>query len=79
MQANRPTLSVNDVRAILRNAGFVHKRTRGSHEHWEGKVKEERRVVTLDVHCGPFTPRSPLLSSMIRQSGFSKNDFYAHR
>jgi len=34
--------------------------------------------VTLDVNGEPFTPRSELTKSMIRQSGLPKADFYGH-
>jgi len=72
-----PTLSVADVRAILRAAGFELKRTRGSHEQWEGRVDGVRRLVTLDVAAGPFTRKSRVLASMIRQSGLGRRGFYS--
>lgn len=73
-----PTLKAADVRAILRRAGFAHKRTTGSHEQWQGEIAGQRRLVTLDASGEPFTPRSDLTKSMIRQSGLSKEEFYGH-
>ena len=71
-----PTLSVADVERALVAYGFEHKRTKGSHAHWEGYVNGERRVVTVDANDAPFTSRSRTLSSMIRQSGIEKKAFY---
>jgi len=41
-------------------------------------VNGERRIVTLDVNDAPFTSKSRILHSMIRQSGMTKREFYAH-
>ena len=76
MGGQRPTLSTSDVRRILRNARFEKKRTKGSHETWEGYVRAKRRVVTLDDNCAPFTPRNPMTKSMINQSGLTPDEFY---
>ncbi len=72
-----PTLSARDVRNLLTRAGFYLKRTRGSHEQWEGYVDGVRRLVTVDANSEPFTPRNPITKSMIRQSGLGKPRWYA--
>jgi len=73
--ARLPTLSVGDVRRLLTNAEFRHKRTESSHEHWEGYVRGRRRMVTIDHNDAPFTSRNRTLYSMIRQSGLSKAEW----
>jgi predicted RNA binding protein YcfA (HicA-like mRNA interferase family) len=72
-----PALEVQDVRRALTACGFEHKRTRGSHEQWEGHVDGIRRVVTVDANDAPFLARSRSLKSIIRHSGIPKRDFYA--
>lgn len=69
-----PVLDVEDVRRALVAHGFVHKRTRGSHEQWEGYVGGLRRVVTVDANDAPFHGRSRSLQSVIRHSGIPKRD-----
>lgn len=73
-----PILSLADVRTILGRAGFVLKRTKSSHEHWEGYVNGKREMVTVDTGVGEFAPNNWLTSSMIRQSGLAKKTFYGH-
>lgn len=75
--ARPPTLEVQDVRRVLTAHDFEHKRTRGSHEQWEGYVDGIRRVVTVDANDAPFQARSRSLKSIIRHSGIPKRDFYA--
>lgn len=72
-----PTLEVPDVRRALAGYGFEHKRTRGSHEQWEGYVDGIRRVVTVDANDAPFQARSRSLKSIIRHSGIPERNFYA--
>lgn len=72
----RPSLDVGDVRAILSNAGFEFKRQKGSHQHWEGYVRGQRRVVTVDANCAPFTTKNDITKRMIQQSGLTKDEFY---
>lgn len=41
-------LDREQVETILKNAGFTFNRQRASHAHWEGYVKGQRRIVTVD-------------------------------
>jgi predicted RNA binding protein YcfA (HicA-like mRNA interferase family) len=71
-----PLLTPREVRQNLRELGFYHKRTEGSHEHWErpaDSVLLERKLVTVDVAEHQF--RHKLMKHMIRQSGFTAEEF----
>lgn len=70
-----PTLTASEVRQILSARGFVYKRSKGSHEIYEGMINGQRRVVTVDENEAPFEPF--ILRSMIEQSGLTRDDFYA--
>ncbi|MBE0399008.1 type II toxin-antitoxin system HicA family toxin [Halomonas sp. FME1] len=60
--------------AVLKELGFKHKRTSGSHEQWEHLLfNHKRRMVSVDGHHAPFT--KSLLKSMINQAGLSKKEF----
>ena len=75
-----PPLDREQVEDILKNANFAPKRHVGtSHAHWEGYVKGQRRIVTVD-HLGGKKKEKyghRLIQKMIQQSGFSKKEFYA--
>jgi predicted RNA binding protein YcfA (HicA-like mRNA interferase family) len=71
-----PHLKPREVRANIRSLGFVHKRTNGSHETWEriaDAIIPQRKIVQVDVGKSQFDDR--LMKSMIRQSGFSSEEF----
>lgn len=64
----------DEVRRALRELGFEFKRQgRGSHEHWEGVVDGQRRLVTLDCHKGRVRPKD--LRSIISQSSVKRREF----
>lgn len=69
-----PPLEARDVRQILRNRNFAKVRQESSHETWEGTVRGERRLVTVDENCAPFC--GDILRTMIRQSGLTREEFY---
>ena len=73
-------LTTAQVEKILTNAGFVFKRSRGSHFYWEGYIKGKRRIVTVDkLKSGDvYSPRGERLKCMIRQSGMTKKEFYSY-
>lgn len=63
-------LDAREVRAILKNLGFEHRSTSGSHEQWVSSGLPFRKV-TLDPPKQPFSlpswparPESPSESSM---------------
>lgn len=65
-------LTAKEVRAILKNLGFRHRNTEGSHEQW---VKDDPfRKVTVDPPKAPFG--DTLIQSMARQAGVSVRAFY---
>lgn len=74
MPKKYPTLTPRDVKDILKANGFVLKDTEGSHEQYEGVIKGIKRKVTVDITEKDFGDE--LISSMIRQSGLSRNEFY---
>lgn len=75
-----PLLDREQIEEILKNAGFAPKRHDGSsHAHWEGHVKDRRRVVTVD-HLGGKKKEKygrRLIQKMIEQSGLTKKEFYS--
>lgn len=67
-------LTCKEVKRILRALGFEFCRQKGSHEHWKAEVDGKMRLVTVDCPKQPFT--SPLLDSMVRQSGYPIKRWY---
>jgi predicted RNA binding protein YcfA (HicA-like mRNA interferase family) len=73
-------LDRGQVENILKKAGFQIKRQPGtSHAQWEGYVKGQRRIVTVD-HLKSKKEKygHTLLRKMIEQSGLSKKEFYSY-
>lgn len=70
----RRPLGAREVRRILRNLGFVHRNTEGSHEQWICAGPPFRKV-TVDPPKAPFG--YTLIDSMARQAGVSVRRFYA--
>ena len=60
-------MKVRDAIRILEEHGFIFKRTRGSHRHFEGVVNGQRRVVTVAGKEGDDLARRTL-ASIVRQS-----------
>ena len=75
MPKRYPQLTLAEVRSILKFNGFEVNNTVGSHQQWVGMIGGERRRVTVDISEAPFDDF--LIKSMIRQSGVSRDDFYA--
>ena len=72
-----PPLTPREVVSILLALGFGLKRQDGSHAQYErpaGTANKERRLVTVDMSVSEFW--EDLVKSMIRQSGFSREEFY---
>jgi predicted RNA binding protein YcfA (HicA-like mRNA interferase family) len=70
-----PKLKPREVKSNLTGLGFRWKRTVGSHETWERPAdgNRKRAIVTVDVGKTEFDDF--LMRSMIRQSGFTKEEF----
>jgi predicted RNA binding protein YcfA (HicA-like mRNA interferase family) len=71
-----PHLRPREVEANIKGLGFVYKRTNGSHETWErlaDAIIPQRKIVQVDVAISQFDDR--LMKSMIRQSGFTADEF----
>lgn len=78
MSSVYPPLTYRDVVRILTVLGFTpRKRTSTSHEKWTKTANGRRFTVTVDQHEEPFD--AFLVSSMAKQAGVSKKDFYAAR
>ena len=71
-----PPLTPYEVVAVLKSLGFAFKRQDGSHAHYEcaADEKRQRALVTVDMSVDAFWEE--LMKSMIRQSGFSREQFY---
>ena len=75
MSGAHPPLSCKDVKQILKNLGFVARPTKGtSHEHWVKTTGDRFYKVTVDCPKAPFS--QDLISSMAKQAGLSKKEFY---
>lgn len=75
MSAHNPPLSCKDVKDILKNLGFEHRKGgRGSHEDWVKVINGKFYKVTLDCPKAPFS--QDLIKSMASQAGLSKRNFY---
>jgi predicted RNA binding protein YcfA (HicA-like mRNA interferase family) len=71
-----PALKPAEVCRNLEGLGFKFKRQVGTHAHYERLAdnKMQRKVVTVDMgRKGGFS--KDLMKSMIRQSGFSPEEF----
>ncbi len=71
-----PPLTPSDVVAILRALGFQFKRQDGSHAQYERAAEgtKPRAIVTVDMSVREFWEE--IIKSMVRQSGFSREEFY---
>lgn len=67
-------LTCKEVKRILAAFGFELQRQRGSHEHWKAFAQGKMRLVTVDCPKQPIRP--PLLKSMVRQSGYTIDEWY---
>lgn len=71
-----PPLTCKDVKQILKSLGFEPRPKNGtSHEQWVRKDNKGFFKVTVDCPKAPFSP--DLISSMAKQAGLSKKEFYA--
>lgn len=70
-----PKLKLREVKANLTALGFRWKRTDGSHETWERLADGSRKRAIVTVDNGKSQFDDFLMKSMIRQSGFSKDEF----
>lgn len=70
-------LKYRDVAIILKNLGFTQERGLGSsHQTWVLKRNGMSFAVTVAFHGTNQEFRPGTLGSMIRQSGFTKEEFY---
>ncbi len=70
-------LKYRDVVTILKNLGFTQESGTGSsHQTWILKRNNTSYAVTLAFHGGNLEFRPGTLSSIIRQAGYSKTEFY---
>ncbi len=69
-----PPLTCKQVKQVLKELGFEHRDTRGSHESWVREQPPPFRKVTVDCPKAPFSQM--LLESMAHQAGVTKKKFY---
>jgi len=70
-------LKYREVLRILKNLGFTPETTKStSHETWVLKRGGKNYAVTIFFHGRNLEFRDKTLASIIRQSGFSKEEFY---
>lgn len=76
-QKKYPPLTPSEIVDILKALGFTFKRKTGSHAHYERErdASHPRSIVTVDMAEKEFD--DTLSKSMISQSNFSRDDFYA--
>ncbi|MCL5012197.1 MAG: type II toxin-antitoxin system HicA family toxin [Patescibacteria group bacterium] len=66
--------TAEDVVRFLKDRGFIHNHTRGSHMYYVGRYGGSVRQVCVPFHAGrSIDPR--VLKSIIRQSGVSQNEW----
>jgi predicted RNA binding protein YcfA (HicA-like mRNA interferase family) len=71
-----PPLTCKQVKSILTNLNFVPRSQKGtSHEHWVKRENGRFYKVTVDCPKAPFS--QDLISSMAKQAGVSKKEFYS--
>jgi predicted RNA binding protein YcfA (HicA-like mRNA interferase family) len=71
-----PPLSCKQVKQILSSLGFSPRPQKGtSHEQWVKTTNGKFYKVTLDCPKSPFS--QDLISSMAKQAGVSKKEFYS--
>jgi predicted RNA binding protein YcfA (HicA-like mRNA interferase family) len=76
MSSVHPPLTCKQVKQILSALGFSPRQQKGtSHEQWIKDAPSQRFKVTVDCPKSPFSP--DLISSMARQAGVSKKEFYS--
>ncbi|OGE19675.1 hypothetical protein A3J19_02575 [Candidatus Daviesbacteria bacterium RIFCSPLOWO2_02_FULL_41_8] len=70
-------LKYREVTTILKNLGFLQERGTGSsHQTWVLKRNGMSYAVTVAFHGTNQEFRPGTLKSMVRQSGFTKQEFY---
>lgn len=75
MSSKYPPLTCKDVKNILKKLGFEPRPKKGtSHEQWIKHAEGRLYKVTVDCPKAPFS--QDLISSMAKQAGLSKKDFY---
>lgn len=75
-----PPLDREQVETVLKTLKFNPKKRKGtSHTQWEGYIKGQRRIVTVDHLKSRKEKYGPKLrGKMIDQSGLSKKEFYSY-
>lgn len=75
MSGAHPPLTCKQVKQILGTLGFTPRPQKGtSHEHWVKDADGRRYKVTVDCPKSPFS--QDLISSMAKQAGVTKKQFY---
>lgn len=75
MSSTYPPLTCKEVKLILTSLGFKPRPKKGtSHEQWVGYSNDRIFKVTVDCPKSPFS--QDLISSMAKQAGVSKKEFY---
>jgi len=75
MPKKYPPLTASEVVAILRALGFLYSHSSGGHAFYKKTHSDKAYTVTVDEKLSPFDDF--ILKSMISQSGYSRNEFYA--
>ena len=80
MSGRYPPLDRTQVEAVLKKLGCSEKRHfRSSHAQWEGYVKGQRRIITVDHYKSRKEKYGHmLLAKMIQQTGLTKKEFYSY-
>lgn len=68
-----PALTARDIIRVLQSAGFVIRRTKGSHCRLVHR-DDARRATTVPVHGSATIPK-PLVLRILKQAGLSADEF----
>lgn len=70
-------LKYREVKTILKNLGFIQESGTGSsHQTWTLRRNNKSFAVTVAFHGTNSEFRPGTLNSIIRQSGYSREEFY---
>ncbi len=74
MPRKYPPLKRREVIEILKSLGFKFLRQESTHAHYDGLVRGNRHLVTVDTGYSEFD--GDRVKTMIAQSGVTREEFY---
>lgn len=68
-------LTPHELEQILKDFGFTHQRTIGSHAQWDGVTYGVRRICTVQKIKGTYSTRR--MKTVIENLGVTPQEFYS--